>query len=368
MFKKFLAVFFAALMIFTIGCSKKEVYDNSSTGKQTVETDAKKDEKESKEETSEEKQEETPNKGVAVNPLTGVVDLDSEEKANQRPVAIMIENSNISIPVQTGLSKADVIYETETEGGITRLMAVYQDISSLERIGNIRSARYAYVDLALGHNAVYIHCGQDPTYCAPHLKNIDDMSVDGKFDKKSADGAQRYQNGTKGDEHKLYVWAGDLWSSINKKFNTTMTNAPLWQDFTDEKLTLEDGSATSVSIPFPASTTKFTYDSSTGLYTRMTGSKEHTDYYTKEKTKVKNVFILLTSMTNYSDGIHRKISLEGGKGYYITNGTVQEIKWSKGAANNGFTFTDTDGNEIKVSAGNSWVAIANKSTCKPVIK
>ena len=31
-------------------------------------------------------------------------------------------------------------------------------------------------------------------------------------------------------------------------------------------------------------------------------------------------------------------------------------------------FTDTDGNEIKVSQGNSWVCIANKSSCNPTIQ
>ena len=57
-----------------------------------------------------------------------------------------------------------------------------------------------------------------------------------------------------------------------------------------------------------------------------------------------------------------------GKGYYITNGKKQEINWSKGKASNGFTFTDASGKEIDVSAGNSWVCIANKNTCKPTFE
>ena len=363
MLKKLLAVLLAALMIFAVGCKKKSEEKKTPTAsKSTADKNSDK-----KDDGSTELKEEVSTENLIINPLTGVAELSSEEKAKRRPVAIMIENSSTSIPVQTGLSKADVIYETEVEGGITRLMAVYQDISGLDRIGNIRSARYAYVDLALGHNAVYIHCGQDPTYCAPHLNDIDDMSIDGKYNKKSDDGAQRYDLGL-ANEHELFVWAGDLWSSISKKFKTEQTSAHLWVDFTDEKLSLDGGSATSVSIPYPTTTTKFTYNKSTGLYTRVVGSKEQTDYFTKEKTEVKNVFILSTSMTHYPDGKHRKISLEGGSGYYITNGTVQEIKWTKGAAKNGFTFTDASGEEIKVSAGNSWVSIVNKSTTKPVIK
>lgn len=343
MLKNFLAAVFAVLMIFAVGCDDKVVYDNLSDYESTPPII-----------------ENIPE--LSTNPLTGVAEFESSNKANQRPVAIMVENSSISMPVQTGLCKADIIYETEVEGGITRLMAVYQDISDLDKIGNVRSARYPYVDLALGHNAVYIHCGEDPTYCAPHLKDIDDLSID-----TNSKGAKRIANGLK-SEHTLYALADDLWESINESFKTTVSSVAPWANFTEKTLTLDGGSATSVSVPFPVSTTRFTYDSESGLYTRLIGSNVQTDYYTKETTQVKNVFILLTSISNYPDGKHRKVALESGVGYYITNGTVQFIKWSKGAATNGFKFTNTDGVEIEVNTGNSWVCIANKSTCNPTIQ
>ncbi len=343
MFKKYLAALLVALMIFAVGCDNDVVYDDLSDYESEPPV-----------------VENIPD--LIVNPLTGVKEFEDSSKAKQRPVAIMIENSSVSMPVQTGLSKADVIYETEVEGGITRLMAVYQDISDLDKIGNVRSARYPYIDLALGHNAVYIHCGQDPTYCAPHLADIDDLSID-----TNSKGAKRIANGLK-SEHTLYAIADDLWESINENFETTVSSVAPWVNFTEEKLILDGGSATSVSVPFPASTTRFTYDEESSLYTRLIGSNVQTDYYTKETTQVKNVFVLLTTISNYPDGKHRKVALESGDGYYITNGTVQFIKWTKGSATNGFKFTDTSGAEIEVSAGNSWVCIANKSSCNPTIQ
>ena len=54
-----------------------------------------------------------------INPLTGEDGLD-KETAMQRPVAIMVNNISIAQPVQTGLNKADIVYEPEVEGGITR--------------------------------------------------------------------------------------------------------------------------------------------------------------------------------------------------------------------------------------------------------
>lgn len=343
MFKRILAAIFAVLMIFAVGCDEKVVYDDLSDYESHPPV-----------------AEQIP--ASTVNPLTGVAEFDDLSKANQRPVAIMVNNVNVAQSRQTGLSSADIIYETEVEGGITRLMAVYQDISDLDKIGTVRSARYPYVDLALGHNAVYIHCGQDPTYCEPHLKDIDHISID-----TNSKGAQRIANGLS-SEHTLYALAGDLWENINDKFDTKLSSVSPFANFTDKALTLDGGTATSVSVPFPAMTTNFTYDAASGLYTRLAGSTVLTDYYTGESTQVKNVFVLLTTISNYSDGKHRKVALESGDGYYITNGTVQFIKWSKGSATNGFKFTDTSGNEIEVSAGNSWVCIANKSTCNPSIQ
>ncbi len=352
MLKRILAVLMAALMIFAVGCNDSDVvYDNLSDY-----------ESESTPVIDDEKGEDEVKPQLTVNPLTGVAELDSASKASQRPVAIMVENSSISMSAQTGLSKASIIYETEVEGGITRLLAVYQDISTLEKIGNVRSARYPYVDLALGHDAVYVHCGQDPTYCAPHLKDIDDIDVN-----SDDTGSKRIANGLS-STHNVYVITKDMLKRINNSFELEKNSVKPWAQFTDDKISLNGGSAKSVSIPFPTTTTRFTYDEQSGLYTRLIGSKVQSDYFTKEKTQVKNIFVLLTNISHYPDGEHRKVALESGKGYYITNGTMQEINWSKGKSTNGFMFTDKDGNELKVSAGNSWVCIANKNTCKPVME
>ena len=45
------------------------------------------------------------------------------------------------------------------EGGITRCMGIYGDISDVEKIGSIRSARKYYVELAQGYDAAYVHAG-----------------------------------------------------------------------------------------------------------------------------------------------------------------------------------------------------------------
>ncbi len=300
-----------------------------------------------------------------INPLTGL-DMGEDADINTRPVAIMINNMSLAQPVQTGVNKADIVYETEVEGGITRLMAVFKNINSVGQIGTVRSARYPYVDLANGHDAVYLHCGQDPKYCAPHLKDIDDISID-----TNSIGTKRISNGL-ATEHTLYAFGNQLTECIeNKKIRTTSQNNDNWVNFADEDetVTLSDGVCNKVSVAFSSSyKTSFVYDSSKGKYTRYFGTTLRTDYLTKETTDVKNVFVLLTTISDYSDNYHRQVALEGGEGYYISNGNYQKINWKKGSTKSAFSFTDLSGNEIKVNAGKSWVMISDKTKSQPVFE
>ena len=117
----------------------------------------KKDTKETVEEqTVEETTEEVVDTGF-ISRLTG--ETMSEEDASKRPVAIMIENTTDALP-QYGLNSAGVIYECPVEGGLTRLMALFDDYSGLEQIGNVRSCRPYYVYFAREFDAIYIHVGQ----------------------------------------------------------------------------------------------------------------------------------------------------------------------------------------------------------------
>lgn len=94
-----------------------------------------------------------------VNPLTG--EGCETDIGQNRPIAIMLNNHKKAMP-QLGVSQADVIYEMPAEGGITRMMALFQSIEGVGEIGTVRSARDYYVSLAYGHDAIYLHAGGSP--------------------------------------------------------------------------------------------------------------------------------------------------------------------------------------------------------------
>lgn len=348
MSKKLLCVFICLLAVLTVGCSKKP---------ESLSVDREEDPPVSSDVSS------VVEPVFALNPLTGVTDLDPEMEG-KRPVAVTINNISVAQPVQTGIGNADVVYETEVEGGITRLVAVFQDTTKIDKIGTVRSARYAFIDLAMGHNAIYVHHGQDGTYAQPHLKDV------ARFVVSENAGGARIKNGL-AREHTLYAYGDNLWSAIkNAGIKTENTKNGTWQTFADEEtvITLAN-TATSVTVPFSGSyKTAFKYDAATGKYIRYFNSTERKDYVTGQSEYFKNVFVLMTYISNYSDGYHRNVSLSSGDGYYFVNGTYTPIKWSKGAASNGFKFTNADGTPLTVNAGNSWVCIANKSTSQPAIQ
>ena len=244
-------------------------------------------------------------------------------------------------------------------------LALWQFSKTLKNIGTVRSARYAYIDLAMGHGAVYIHHGADEVYAGPHLNDVNRFNIHQNLY------GERVNNGLAW-EHTLYTHGKELWDGIASKYETTLETTTPWQQFAaeDEKVLLTDGVANKVTVPFSGNYFKtiFIYDSKTGLYERNFKDKVPTEYYTKESTKVKNVLICLTSIVNYPDGEHRKISLDSGEGYYITNGTYKAIKWSKGGSTDSLKVTDNDGNPVTFSAGNTWVCIASKSYSKPTFE
>ncbi len=301
------------------------------------------------------------------NNLTGCNVEGSKDKENLRPIAVMVNNLNKAQKVQTGLSEASIVYETFVEGGITRLLAIYKDVAAAGEIGTVRSARYSYVDLANGHDALYFHCGLDPDYCKTYMDKLklDDIDINtGVF----GDFGYRVQNGLS-REHTMYTTGELIAASLVDGKRRTEKNTQReklyepWQKFAseDEEVLLSGGSANNITSFFSSSyVTKFAYDTETGMYVKSNKSGNDTDYKTGEKLSYKNVLLLFTTVGNFSDNYRVYSKLDGGTGYYCTNGMFVKVKWSKGDTYNPLKITDENGNDVKYSAGNSYVCITSK--------
>lgn len=89
-------------------------------------------------------------------PLNGVILTDEEyELLNQNiPHAVLISNNESARDEQYGLSNADVVYEAEVEGGITRFMALFWTNQEDFKIKPVRSVRKCFFDWALEYGKI----------------------------------------------------------------------------------------------------------------------------------------------------------------------------------------------------------------------
>src|SRR5699024_12217957 len=72
-------------------------------------------------------------------------------------VGVMVNNHQEARP-QSGLSKADIVFEILAEGSITRFLALFQS-EQPDVVGAVRSAREYYANLADGYGALYVYHG-----------------------------------------------------------------------------------------------------------------------------------------------------------------------------------------------------------------
>ena len=76
-----------------------------------------------------------------------------------RPVAVMIDNAD-GYP-QSGLLEASLIVEMPVEGGVSRLMTIY-DRTDPASVGPVRSARPYFLEVAQSVGGVLVHAGGSP--------------------------------------------------------------------------------------------------------------------------------------------------------------------------------------------------------------
>lgn len=292
-----------------------------------------------------------------VNALTGQP-LPEGAAENQRPVAVMVPNNLRALP-QRGLAQADLMYEMLTEGGITRLMAVYRSADAVPAVGPVRSTRDQFVQFAVPLNAIHVHIGSS-VYARNLLNVLAYQDVDGIYLGNSAFvfDTNRTLPRTSGmlNENCWYTDAGLLAQGMELSGVQAGGEVQTVFRFT-EKPREESVDAEWINYTYSESSLSgFGYDPETGLYTKTIFGNYHTDEDGTPYT-FKNVFLLLCDITLKPDGQCTEFDLNEGRGYYFTEGGVQKILWQKGDPTQALRVTDEAGEELLVQQGKSFVGL-----------
>ncbi|MDE2853838.1 MAG: DUF3048 domain-containing protein [Chloroflexota bacterium] len=92
-----------------------------------------------------------------LNPLTGLP-YPSEEAKLRRNLIVKVSNWPPRVRPQHGINQADLVYEMESEGGVTRFAAIFRS-NAPERVGSVRSARLVDMELLNMYAALLAYSG-----------------------------------------------------------------------------------------------------------------------------------------------------------------------------------------------------------------
>jgi hypothetical protein len=282
-------------------------------------------------------------------PLIGV---GSETKTDGRAVAVMINNHPKARP-QSGLNKADIIYEILAEGDVTRFLAVFQS-EKPDNMGPVRSARDYYIDLAKGLDALFIAHGYSEEAREllerDFVDNLNGMVYDGTLFKRAS---------FRVAPHNSYITYENVLKGAKEKKYSMKQSPPEFQFLSEEEsksVTGED--VNSVTISYSASgvfNSTYEYDQSVGKYKRFSDGDQTVDYETKEPILLDNLFIIETTHQVIDDAAHKEIDLEsGGSGYLLQKGKVMEVEWKN---DNGLIVPIRDGEIVPFVQGKTWVNV-----------
>lgn len=357
--KKRLFVVLTVLCLSTLvfGCrSSKEKDENSVNNPVPTVTPAA---EETNAPTAEPAPTEDPHAGKTKSLLTGK--YISEKKARKRPYAVMINNIEYAARFHSGISQAAILYEAKVEGGITRLMGIFEDPDT-KKLGSVRSARHYYVSVASEYDAVFVHFGH--TKFA--LSKIDKLNVDNISGLSGYGGKVFYRDSKISAPHNAFTSSKGLAAGMD-----TLKYRKKYKDnfeghfkFYDEDTDLVSGKdASKVTIKFSGyASPYFIYDTDKKVYKRYQYGKKHIDTANNKQLSFKNLIIQYVDDEPIVPGHakdYRTINFEkaSGKGMYITNGKAVKITWKKNESKKMMKYYAEDGSELTINPGKTYVAL-----------
>ncbi|MGG4036246.1 DUF3048 domain-containing protein [Paenibacillus cisolokensis] len=332
-----------------------------------------------------EPQEEKPAAPAFTAPLTG---LGIEEEAKERPIAVMINNFSAARP-QSGLSHADMIWEILAEGGITRLVAIFQSESFDEPIGPIRSIRPYLIEIGESYRAVLAHAGGS-TDAYAILQNK--QAGKAYLDEITNAGSYFWRDSSRKAPHNLYSNLEKLREGADKKGYKADKRPPMFYfeelsqkaaadaesssvteggagtagsadnaGSTDTAGSTETAPATSVDIRFLLKdyVVSYAYDAQEGVYKRSINGKPHIDLNTGEALEAANLVVLGADHQVYDNVGRLKINLDkGGEALLIRGGEAVRARWER---LDGVIRIMKDGAELPFAPGKTFYHIVPNS-------
>lgn len=322
-------------------------------------------------------------------PLNGAYYTQIEREAweKRRPLFVMIENAPDARP-QSGLSRADVVFEAVAEGGVTRFGALFYCAAQVQDVtlAPIRSARTYFVDWASGFNQpMYVHVGganvPGPTDALGQINDYG-WALENDINQFSVGyptfvrDYNRVPGKDLATEHTMVTTTEKLWEvaadrewtnmSPDQIINRRVVPGSDWKDgFTAwnfEEKAPAIGSTTPVKYDFWSGygdySVEWNYDSSKDAYLRTLGGEKHIDLNNDEQITAKNVIVMFTTEKGpINEKKHMLYTTIGtGDALIFNHGNATEATWSKKSRTDELEFL-VDGKPVELARGLTWISV-----------
>lgn len=291
-------------------------------------------------------------------PLTG---LEAEDQGNldRRVLAVKIENSSEARP-QAGLAEADVVYEQEAEGGITRFIALYHCQDS-DRVGPIRSARPVDpVVLRQYGEPLFVHSGSvDAVIRAVEEAGIEVINCN--FQEETCP-----RDDSRAMPHDIFTSTDAL-----RDFSDTQgpQPEPVFSFDADEPEGGKRGREVHLTFS-PVADVFWRYRTNRDVYLRFHGEEPHR-LEDGSQVGTANVVVMVVDReeTRITDSAGTPVPtydlVGSGDAFVFRNGRVFEGTWERDSEGDVARLVDGQGQEIPLSPGSAWVELFPSDAPQP---
>lgn len=299
-------------------------------------------------------------------PLTG--DPTDDDRSHSRPVAIVVKNDLLAAP-QYGLSKAGILYEAPVEGGMTRFLAVYSDLSDVDGVGPVIDSRTYFYDFAANHDAMIALAGS--TKAGRELEQKRKITALDAIVGELEPGFERNAEliAERGSENSILAKGSGLKMramSLGIETKTEKSAVPYKiLDSLDNKEMSDGKHCSKLSIQFSANmNVYFTFSTLTNRYSRFQYGNKHVDAKTGDQLTFTNILIIFADQSTLAASSGELSFMASGKGtgYYVYGGSYIPITWTRTGGEYPIKLFEPDGKtQLTVSAGKTYIVILSTS-------
>lgn len=319
-------------------------------------------------------------------PLTGLPVEPDADFLERSALAVKIENSRPARP-QTGLDKADIVYEELVEGGETRFIAIFHSRAA-DPLGPVRSARPEDPDILREYRALLAYSG-----AAFYVKRLIRATPGIGSLRQGEAGEAYYRVRERRQPHNLYTSTKALYRAgreydlpparaffkysravpgvrpgpssapggATPEPSVTASGSPAAPATLDPNRPLS-GRRLVVDFSSPPHEVMWRFTASNGTYRRSQAGERHVMASGKQ-LRAKNVLVMFVDIKSAGelDPTHHSTPISimtgSGKALLLRDGYRIRARWSRPSLSARTKFETTEGKVLRLAPGTTWVEL-----------